>query len=96
MELYFSPLACSLATRIAFYEAGYEAGYVQVDTKRKQLQDGSDFFAVNPLGQVPVLCDEPRAASRPRQIRALLREADTRKDCPGHRFEIVSSIPDRI
>ncbi|MGG1948468.1 glutathione binding-like protein [Trinickia sp. NRRL B-1857] len=55
MDLYFSPMACSLATRIAFYEAGYEAQYIQVDTKRKQLQDGSDFFAINPLGQVPVL-----------------------------------------
>ncbi|PMS21978.1 glutathione S-transferase [Trinickia dabaoshanensis] len=55
MELYFSPLACSLATRIAFYEAGYEATYRQVDTKRKRLQDGTDFYEVNPLGQVPVL-----------------------------------------
>ncbi|MDB5637213.1 MAG: hypothetical protein JWP51_2121, partial [Bradyrhizobium sp.] len=25
MDLYFSPLACSLATRIALYEAGAEA-----------------------------------------------------------------------
>lgn len=55
MELYFSPMACSLATRIAFYEAGHDARYVQVDTKLKQLPDGSDFFAINPLGQVPVL-----------------------------------------
>ena len=55
MELYFSPLACSLATRIAFYEAGHEARYVQVDTKRKRLSGGGDFFAINPLGQVPVL-----------------------------------------
>lgn len=55
MELYFSPLACSMATRIAFYEAGYEATYVQVDTKRKQLADGGDFLAINPIGQVPVL-----------------------------------------
>jgi glutathione S-transferase len=55
MELYFSPLACSLATRIAFYEAGHEARYVQVDTKRKRLSSGGDFFAINPLGQVPVL-----------------------------------------
>lgn len=55
MELYFSPLACSLATRIAFYEAGYDARYVQVDTKRKRVEDGSDFFEINPLGQVPVL-----------------------------------------
>lgn len=55
MELYFSPMACSLATRIAFYEAGYDARYVQVDTKHKRLSDGSDFFGINPLGQVPVL-----------------------------------------
>lgn len=55
MELYFSPLACSLATRIAFYETGHDAQYIQVDTKIKRLRDGSDFFAINPLGQVPVL-----------------------------------------
>lgn len=55
MELYFSPLACSMATRIAFYEAGYEAKYVQVDTKRKQLAGGGDFLSINPIGQVPVL-----------------------------------------
>ena len=55
MELYFSPLACSMATRIAFYEAGYEATYIQVDTKRKQLENGRDFFSLNPIGQVPVL-----------------------------------------
>jgi glutathione S-transferase len=55
MELYFAPLACSLATRIVFYEAGYEARYEQVDTIRKRLLDGANFFDVNPLGQVPVL-----------------------------------------
>ena len=26
MDLYFAPLACSLATRIAIYEAGAQAG----------------------------------------------------------------------
>lgn len=55
MELYFSPLACSMATRIAFYEAGHEATYTQVNTKRKQLVNGSDFLAISPIGQVPVL-----------------------------------------
>ncbi|MES2103908.1 MAG: glutathione S-transferase N-terminal domain-containing protein [Pseudomonadota bacterium] len=55
MNLYFSPLACSLATRITLYEAGAQADYTQVDTKLKQLPDGSDFYAINPLGQVPVL-----------------------------------------
>ncbi|MGH8240013.1 MAG: glutathione binding-like protein [Steroidobacteraceae bacterium] len=55
MELYFAPLACSLATRIALYEAGAPARYVQADTHTKKLADGSDFFAVNPMGQVPAL-----------------------------------------
>ncbi|MBV8138535.1 MAG: glutathione transferase GstA [Deltaproteobacteria bacterium] len=55
MELYFSPLACSMGTRIAFYEAGIEARFIAVDTRAKRLADGSDFLAVNPMGQVPVL-----------------------------------------
>ena len=55
MELYFSPLACSLATRIALYEANADAQFIQVDTKSKRLRDGSDFYPINPLGQVPVL-----------------------------------------
>ena len=56
MDLYFSPLACSLATRIAFYEVGYEATYLEVDPKTKLVQnDGSDFRRINPLGLVPTL-----------------------------------------
>src|SRR5438874_6886462 len=56
MDLYFSPLACSLATRIALYEAGAAANYLEVDPKTKVVQkDGSDFRAVNPLGLVPTL-----------------------------------------
>ncbi|HEY7639159.1 MAG TPA: glutathione binding-like protein [Steroidobacteraceae bacterium] len=55
MELYFAPLACSLATRIALYEAGAAARYTQADTHSKKLLDGSDFFAINPMGQVPAL-----------------------------------------
>lgn len=55
LRLYFAPLACSLASRIACYEAGAEIEYVQVDTKAKRVSDGGDFFAINPMGQVPVL-----------------------------------------
>jgi glutathione S-transferase len=56
MDLYFSPLACSMATRIAFYEAGLDATYLEVDPKTKRVQqDDSDFFSVNPLGLVPTL-----------------------------------------
>lgn len=55
MNLYFSPLACSLATRIALYEAGAEARFTQVDTRSKRVSDGSDFLLVAPMGQVPAL-----------------------------------------
>lgn len=56
MKLYFSPLACSMATRIALYEAGADARYLEVDPKSKKvLQDNSDFFSVNPLGLVPTI-----------------------------------------
>jgi len=55
MDLYFSPLACSMATRIALYELGAEARFIQVDTRSKRVEDGGDFLAVNSMGQVPVL-----------------------------------------
>ncbi|GFZ94523.1 glutathione binding-like protein [Dyella caseinilytica] len=55
MNLYFSPLSCSMASRIAFYEAGADVEFTRVDNKSKTLPDGSDFLAVNALGQVPVL-----------------------------------------
>jgi glutathione S-transferase len=56
MDLYFSPLACSMATRIALYEAGESATYLEVDPKTKVVRnDGSDFRKVNPLGLVPTL-----------------------------------------
>lgn len=56
MDLYFSPLACSMATRIALYEAGGHANFIEVDPRTKTiLKDDSDFYAVNPLGLVPVV-----------------------------------------
>jgi glutathione S-transferase len=54
MQLYFSPLACSMATRIALYETGADAQYIERD-RNKRLPDGSDFTAINPLGMVPTL-----------------------------------------
>ncbi|TWT15604.1 glutathione binding-like protein [Reyranella sp. CPCC 100927] len=55
MNLYFSPLACSLATRIALYEVGADAQFTSVDTHAKRVEDGSDFLAVTAMGQVPAL-----------------------------------------
>jgi glutathione S-transferase len=55
MQLYFSPMACSMATRISFYEAGANADFVAVDSKTKRTADGADFRAINPMGLVPTL-----------------------------------------
>lgn len=55
MKLYFSPGACSLSPHIALREAGLDFELVKVDLGTHRLDDGSDFFAVNPKGYVPVL-----------------------------------------
>jgi len=55
MNLHFAPMACSLATRIALYEAGAPASFTPVNLKSKSLADGSSFLDLAPLGQVPAL-----------------------------------------
>ncbi|MCA8901631.1 MAG: glutathione S-transferase N-terminal domain-containing protein [Hyphomonas sp.] len=55
MELYFSPFACSLAARVALYDAGHPATFVQVDNRAKRTERGEDFLAINPAGMVPVV-----------------------------------------
>ena len=50
MNLYFSPLAGSLAARIALYEAGADARFIEVDSETKRTSDGSDFAEIYPLG----------------------------------------------
>jgi glutathione S-transferase len=56
LQLYFFPMACSLASRIALMEAGIEAQYhlAHIWTKTV-MDDGSDFLGVSPKGAVPVL-----------------------------------------
>ena len=59
MELFFAPMACSLATRICLIEAGarVDLRYVDIhtDPHARRLEDGSDYHAVNPMGQVPAV-----------------------------------------
>ena len=55
MKLYYSPGACSLSPHIALHEAGIACEAIQASTKTHQLQDGSDYYAINPLGYVPLL-----------------------------------------
>lgn len=56
LQLYFSPMACSLASRIALMEAGLEARYHQVHlTTKKVADDDGDFRGISSKGAVPVL-----------------------------------------
>jgi len=55
MDLYFSPLACSMATRIALYEAGADARYVEVDPFTHATMDGTPLASITPLALVPAI-----------------------------------------
>jgi glutathione S-transferase len=55
MDVYFSPLACSLATRIALDEAGVAADFIEVDPSTHRTLDGRALREVSPLALVPTL-----------------------------------------
>jgi glutathione S-transferase len=56
MDLFFSPLACSMSARIALAEAGAAVNLIEVDPDTKRmLATGEDYRAINPLGYVPAL-----------------------------------------
>lgn len=53
MELFASPMACSLASHIAVIEAGLPVKVRFVENKK--TDDSGDFLAVSPYGYVPAL-----------------------------------------
>jgi glutathione S-transferase len=55
MKLYYSPGACSLSPHIVLHESGLAFAHVLASTKTHQLEDGTDYYSINPLGYVPLL-----------------------------------------
>lgn len=55
MKLYYTAGACSLSPHIVLREAGLAFDLVPADLKTHTLADGSDYYAVNPKGYVPLL-----------------------------------------
>jgi glutathione S-transferase len=55
MKLYYSPGTCALAPHIVLREAGLPFTAVKVSTRSHQLDDGTDYYTINPKGYVPLL-----------------------------------------
>ena len=55
MKLYYSPGACSLSPHIVLRESELEFTPVLASTKTHKLQDGTDYYTINPKGYVPLL-----------------------------------------
>ncbi|WP_437887589.1 glutathione transferase GstA [Phytobacter sp. V91] len=55
MILFYKPGACSLASHIVLREAEKDVTLISVDLMKKRLENGDDFFAINPKGQIPAL-----------------------------------------
>ena len=91
MILYFAPLACSMASRIALYEAGLPAEFREVVLSTKAVKGGGDFWAVNPKGQVPALAlDDGRIVTEgPAVLQAIADMA------PASRLAAAAGTPER-
>jgi glutathione S-transferase len=85
MKLYYSPGACSLSPHICLREAGLAFTPVMASTKTKKLADGSDFLAINPKGQVPLLelDDGQRLSEGPAIVQYIADQAPARKLAPA-------------
>ena len=55
MKLYYSPGACSLSPHITLHESGLAFDLILAPTKTHKLEDGTDYYSINPLGYVPLL-----------------------------------------
>jgi len=86
MKLYYSPGACSLSPHIAMREAGLAFEPVLASTKSHKLQDGTDYYGINPLGYVPLLelDDGTRLREGPAIVQYIADLAPTKNLAPAN------------
>lgn len=86
MKLYYSPGACSLSPHIALREAGLAFEPVLASTKSHKLQDGTDYYGINPLGYVPMLelDDGTRLREGPAIVQYIADQAPAKNLAPAN------------
>jgi glutathione S-transferase len=85
MKLYFSPGACSLASRIALHESGLSADFEAVDLKTKSTERGQDYLELNRKGSVPMLVlNDGESVTENAAILAFLADRDPQLSVDGH------------
>ena len=86
MKLYYSPGACSLSPHIVLQEAGLKYESVLASTKSHKLQDGTDYYTINPLGYVPLLelDDGKRLHEGPAIVQYLADQVPEKKLAPAN------------
>ncbi len=85
MKLYYSPGACSLSPHIVLHEAGLAFQPVMANLKTHQLGDGSDYYAVNAKGYVPLLelDDGQRLSEGPAIVQYIADQVPEKKLAPA-------------
>ncbi|MBE7367568.1 glutathione transferase GstA [Ramlibacter pallidus] len=86
MKLYYSPGVCSLSPHIVLREAGLAFEPVLAPTKTHKLEDGTDYYTINPLGYVPMLelDDGTRLREGPAIVQYLADQVPTKNLAPAN------------
>ncbi len=96
MKLYYSPGACSLSPHIALHESGLAFDAIAAPTKTHKLPDGSDYYAINPLGYVPLLAldDGTTITEGPAIVQYIADQVPAKKLAPAYgtkeRYQLMS------
>jgi glutathione S-transferase len=85
MKLYYSPGACSLSPHIVLRESGLAFEPVLASTKTHKLQDGTDYYTINPKGYVPLLelDDGSRLSEGPAIVQYIADQAPAKNLVPA-------------
>ena len=86
MKLYYSPGACSLSPHITLIESGLKFDPVMTSTKTHKLQDGTDYYTINPKGYVPLLelDNGERLAEGPAIVQYIADQVPAKKLAPAN------------